>query len=92
MLGILEPRPKLHPEIETSQIDVFLCPGLAFGHDGSRLGHGGGYYDRTLENFSGKICGIALNAQILETVPHTDHDVIMQHIITETGITPAKSH
>ena len=46
--GVREPDPVVHPHVPIDEIDVFLCPGLGFGLDGTRLGRGGGYYDRAL--------------------------------------------
>ena len=86
--GILEP--KLKKEIPISEIDIFLCPGLAFGKDGSRLGRGGGYYDRFLSKIPSRnntiICGVTLEQQFMKTVPHEPHDILMNIIITEKGI------
>jgi|TARA_B110000483_G_scaffold241191_1_gene323588 5-formyltetrahydrofolate cyclo-ligase len=90
MLGILEPDPKTHKEVTISEIDLFLCPGLAFGLDGSRLGHGGGYYDRALAQFNGSIYGIAISLQLTDSVPHEDHDISMHSLITEKGIQATK--
>lgn len=90
MLGILEPDPDLHPKVPLSEIHLLLCPGLAFGLDGSRLGHGGGYYDRALEHFEGKVCGVALDDQVRSTVPHNIHDIGMDYLIREADIKVTK--
>jgi len=87
-LGILEPQPEHHKEVPLSAADLILCPGLAFGKDGSRLGHGGGYYDRALQKLCIPTCGVAFQNQIHDTVPHDDHDIIMDYLLTETGIRP----
>lgn len=88
--GILEPDPRLHTEINISDIELFLCPGLAFGKDGTRLGHGGGYYDRALVQKSAihipLICAVALDQQVFDTLPTEDHDIRMDMIVTESGI------
>ena len=91
-LGILEPDPDQHPEAPIMTIDLFLCPGLIFGRDGSRLGHGGGYYDRTLEQKSphAQAWGICMDRQISDSVISTHHDQKMHGIITESGIKPSK--
>lgn len=90
MLGILEPKPDRHKEIPIPNINLFLCPGLAFAHDGKRLGHGGGFYDRALHKKSATAltCGIAMHQQILPVVPHDHHDILMNLIATEDGILP----
>ena len=58
--------------------------------DGSRLGYGGGYYDRflgRLEGTQGKSClkiGIAYDFQIFETLPKESHDCLLDWILTPT--------
>ena len=90
MLKVLEPKPEKHKEVALEDIDLILCPGLAFGTDGSRLGQGSGYYDRALESFTGVTCGIAMIQQISPTIPHDDHDYPMNYLVNETGILPTK--
>lgn len=59
---IPEPLPQRCRRVEDSeQIDFILLPGVAFARDGSRLGYGGGFYDKLLE----RIC---LNTQ--RGLPH----------------------
>ena len=65
---------------------MIICPGLAFGMDGSRLGRGRGYYDRALDSFKGIKLGVALNQQIKASVPHAPHDARMNYLVSETGI------
>ncbi|BDS08911.1 5-formyltetrahydrofolate cyclo-ligase [Oceaniferula spumae] len=88
MLGILEPVPEKHLKIAVEDIDLFLCPGLVFGRDGSRLGHGGGFYDRALakKKHSAIVCGVGLEMQVRDSVPHEDYDVFLQYLVTETGL------
>jgi len=87
ILGILEPVPERHDLISIPDIDVFLCPGLAFGRDHTRLGQGGGFYDRALHQKSDRATtvGIALQSQIRETVPHHTHDIHLDHVLTDQG-------
>ena len=86
MLGIGEPDPRLHAETPLSQIDLILCPGLAFDKDGIRLGQGGGFYDRILHRFHGQACGITMATQVVATIPHEAHDIHVDYLITENGI------
>ncbi|MGB1936860.1 MAG: 5-formyltetrahydrofolate cyclo-ligase [Akkermansiaceae bacterium] len=91
--NIPEPLSGKHPETHLADIDLILCPGLAFGMDGSRLGRGQGYYDRTLQAYEGLKIGIALDEQIRHSVPHEHHDIKMSYLASEKGIaatTPLK--
>ncbi len=89
--GILEPVPDRHPVVHIEEIDLFLCPGLAFGQDGTRLGHGGGYYDRALTKKSptAEAWGIGMDIQMLDRIACDAHDQLMNGVITESGIIPA---
>ncbi len=72
------------PEVEP---DIILMPLLGFDAKGTRLGYGGGYYDRTLERLGKKprLVGLAFAAQELDAIPRDAHDVPLDTIITEAG-------
>ncbi len=72
-------------EIE-EEIEIFLCPGVAFTEQGRRLGQGGGFYDRYLSRFpdAGKI-GICFREQLLDDLPGEDHDIQMDRVITSSA-------
>jgi 5,10-methenyltetrahydrofolate synthetase len=62
---------------------ALLIPCLGFDADGYRLGYGGGYYDRTLEQQPRPYTlGIAYSNQ-LAVFPHGSHDVPLDVIVTE---------
>lgn len=72
---------------------LLLVPLLAFDRECFRLGYGGGYYDRTLENLRKsaqvRAIGLAFAAQEVSAVPHDGHDQPLDAIATEHGlITP----
>jgi len=69
-----------------SQIDLLIVPGLVFTHNGYRLGFGGGYYDRFLNDFSAKTLSLAFTHQLMESIPYEEHDMRVQKIITNEGI------
>jgi 5-formyltetrahydrofolate cyclo-ligase len=70
--------------------DILLVPLLAFDSTGHRLGRGGGYYDRTLQNMrkSRKICaiGLAFSGQYAEKLPADSHDAKLDKIVTEIEV------
>ncbi len=79
---IFEPAPG-SPTVPLPEIDAFLCPGLAFDHDGGRLGRGRGYYDRTLANARPDALkiGICFPCQIVPNTFPESHDIAMDEII-----------
>jgi 5-formyltetrahydrofolate cyclo-ligase len=83
--GLREPR---NPQtIPADTIDVMLVPGLGFDRSGRRLGRGGGYYDRYLENCRSPIViGVGFDCQLVETIAHETHDQLMTVVVTPSGI------
>jgi len=81
--GILEPRAD-SPIIPIDEIDAFLCPGMAFDHQGGRLGRGKGFYDRLLTQArtdAHKI-GVAFPSQIVPNTHCEPHDIPMDEVIS----------
>ena len=81
--GILEPGQALPAVPAGSGVQLAVLPCLAAARSGARLGHGGGYYDRFLANYSGRrliLCPEALLAQSLPTGPL---DEPAQAVLTE---------
>ena len=85
--GILEPKESC-PAIWPAAGDVMLLPGAAFDREGHRIGYGGGYYDRYLEQYPVPVkLGICFAFQLVDAIPaetfdqaadvvicpHTDH-------------------
>lgn len=87
--GVHEPIQDLRDNFLRSDIDLVVCPGIAFDRFGGRLGHGKGYFDMFLEEIKGKatIIAPAFSSQILEEpLPFEYHDVSMDEIVTENGL------
>lgn len=84
--GILEPGQALPAIPAGSGVQLAVLPCLAAARSGARLGHGGGYYDRFLANYSGRrliLCPEALLAQSLPTGPL---DEPAQAVLTEKAL------
>lgn len=90
--GVPEPDPAQAERWQDARsIGAVFVPGLAFAPDGSRLGYGGGYYDR----FAGRMrasggaarwMGLAFGVQIVPEVPVEPHDARLDGYITEDGV------
>jgi 5-formyltetrahydrofolate cyclo-ligase len=67
--------------------DVLLVPLLAFDAQGTRLGYGGGFYDRTLASLASKrAIGIAFAGQEMDALPSHAHDHPLDMVVTELGV------
>ena len=95
--GILEPDPAwklVDPSLPTGKRLLVLTPGLAFDRERRRLGRGKGFYDRFLHRLraahpagSGSwAVGLALAEQLVERVPVSDHDEILDGIVTDREV------
>jgi len=83
--GIREPRPELPALPESSWRDLlFLVPAVACGLDGTRLGRGGGYYDRMLAESVYGAAAVVYDCQVAsEALPCEEHDRRVGWIVTE---------
>lgn len=67
--------------------DLIFLPMLAFSPNGYRLGYGGGFYDRTLQNLRAKkkifACGLAYAAQEVPVIPTDEYDQKLDGVLTE---------
>lgn len=62
--------------------DLIICPGLAFTALGARLGYGGGYYDRFLQNQKEALkIALAYPFQVLADLPKEKHDIMLDRIL-----------
>lgn len=80
LYGILEP--KSFEPFDKSLIDAAIIPGAAFDSSGYRLGYGKGYYDRFLSETAILKIGICHKELFFNTIPHLDHDIKCDSVIT----------
>lgn len=72
-------------KIDPSQLDLVIVPGVGFDALGTRLGRGGGHYDRLLRGLTATICGVCFRQQVLPRIPEEAHDIKMDRIATPDG-------
>ena len=73
------------PEIDMNQLDLVIVPGVAFDHNGGRLGRGRGYYDQFLKGLIATFCGVCFREQVADKTPQESHDIKMNIIMTPDG-------
>lgn len=89
--GIREPMVERCKRVSAlDEVEFALLPGVAFTRDGTRLGYGGGFYDKLLA-YPGGITGAhrpalfaaAFALQIVEHIPQEETDIKVGWVITE---------
>lgn len=80
--------PEDDPQTDPVVIDVVIVPGIAFTADGRRLGQGGGWFDRFLAGIrvDCSAIGVCFDEQLLADLPTEPHDVILDAVVTESGV------
>ncbi len=84
--GVREPDINFNKRLEDFENSIIIVPGVSFNRDGHRLGYGGGYYDRFLENFGGTSIGLCYDEMICNTIPLEEHDIAVNFLITDKSI------
>ena len=72
------------PIVPAEALDVTVVPLVAFDQTGTRLGYGGGCYDRYLPTLSAtcQIIGISFDEQRVDHIPTDAHDLPLPNIIS----------
>ncbi|WP_271078008.1 5-formyltetrahydrofolate cyclo-ligase [Aurantiacibacter sp. MUD61] len=79
----------MQPEASATEItpDVLFVPLVGFTESGTRLGMGGGFYDRWLATHPDTIAiGLAWDIQKVDSLPREAHDMPLAAIVTPTRI------
>ncbi|SDC48451.1 5-formyltetrahydrofolate cyclo-ligase [Geodermatophilus telluris] len=85
--GLLEPvGPRLGPTA-IGAAEVVVVPALAVDRTGTRLGRGGGYYDRALRHVRHDAVVVALvfDDELVDRLPALDHDRPVSAVVTPAG-------
>ena len=83
--GITEPAQGLE-KASPEDIDIAVVPAIAYNEEGTRLGQGGGYYDKYFAQTNAYLIGICYDFQICSELPEEPHVLtvdILLSVITE---------
>lgn len=86
--SVMEPKERCET---VKKLDVILVPAIALTREGYRLGYGFGYYDRYLHGKQSKKIALSYYKQVVKSIPHDDHDIKMDCIVTEEDLIYLKS-
>ena len=81
---IMEPKEECPVD---NNLDVILVPTVGISQIGVRLGYGYGFYDRFLAKNKTVAISLTLEKQIIKNIPKSEHDIIMDWIVTEDKMT-----
>ena len=87
--GILEPQESQYTPLEA--LDVICLPLVGFDTQGHRLGMGGGFYDRTLDQLRRhkkvQVFGLAFAEQEVDLVVRGEYDQALDGMVTPKALT-----
>ncbi|MFO8068488.1 MAG: 5-formyltetrahydrofolate cyclo-ligase [Alkalibacterium sp.] len=83
---LLEPVVSETERIDKALIDLMIVPGLIFTRSGYRIGFGGGFYDRFLEDYENTTVSLLHTNQLVDSFPIESHDIPVQYLVTEKGL------
>ncbi|MBM9432483.1 5-formyltetrahydrofolate cyclo-ligase [Flaviflexus equikiangi] len=77
------PRGEALPSEAVEEADVIIVPALAVNHRGSRIGQGGGWYDRMLkQNVTSKVGALIYPWEFMDRpLPHDEQDVPIPFVL-----------
>lgn len=88
-LKIQEPKLDVRDVLPLSELDVLIVPLVAFDAQGQRLGMGGGFYDRTLQNWRSyglQPVGYAHDCQQVAQLPVEKWDIPLPAVVTPSTV------
>jgi 5-formyltetrahydrofolate cyclo-ligase len=82
-----EPDISAHDTVTSLAVDVVICPAAAVDDTGTRLGWGGGYYDRFLVDLPADtpVFALVFDDDVASGLPREAHDVPVTGVVTPSG-------
>lgn len=82
--AVAEPTGTLLGRAAVAQATVVVCPATAVALDGTRLGQGGGSYDRALARTHALLVALVHDDELVEVLPREPHDRPVHVAVTPT--------
>ncbi|PTJ88114.1 5-formyltetrahydrofolate cyclo-ligase [Staphylococcus simulans] len=65
----------------TNSLDLLIVPGVVFNQEGYRIGYGGGYFDKFLNQHRTETISLVYDTQIDNTFKPEAHDEVVERLI-----------
>ncbi len=87
-LGVPQPTTEALPPTVLDEVDLMLIPATAAGRDGSRLGGGRGFFDKTIAAMAEcpPVYAVVHDDELFDSVPHAAYDQPVDGVVTPSGI------
>lgn len=94
LFGLPEPAGEVLGPIAVNDVDLMIIPAAAIDLDGTRLGWGRGYFDKTIGSMEGcpPVYAVVYDSEVLDSLPCEVHDQPVNGVVTPTrtiAISPA---
>lgn len=88
LFGMPEPIGELLGPIAINEVDLIVVPAAAVGTDGTRLGWGRGYFDKTLGSMEKcpPVYAVVYDHEVQADVPREKHDQPVDGVVTPSRI------
>lgn len=88
LFGMPEPVGELLGPIAINEVDLIIVPAAAIGNDGTRLGWGRGYFDKTLGSMEKcpPVYGVVFDSEVQADIPRERHDQPVNGVVTPSRI------
>lgn len=88
LFGMPEPIGELLGPIAINEVDLIVVPAAAIGTDGTRLGWGRGYFDKTLGSMEKcpPVYAVVYDHEVQADVPREKHDQPVDGVVTPSRI------
>ena len=86
--GLPEPTGELLGPIAINDVDLIITPASSVDKEGTRMGWGRGYFDKTLGSMEAcpPVYAVIFDEELVDSVPRERHDMPVNGVVTPGGI------